>query len=114
MGDKQYPKTRQYYRIRYPYSYRPKLRIQDEGYDCDVLELSERGARFTHDDPSQLIEGADVHVEITFYDGESFQFDGDILRVGEKDVIVRFTESLPMNRMMMEQRYMRDHIIGYM
>jgi hypothetical protein len=47
MQDKQnYGKHKQYYRIRYPLSYRPKVRIQGENLESDTVGISEQGVRF--------------------------------------------------------------------
>jgi hypothetical protein len=115
MQDNQnYSEIRQYYRIRYPHSYRPKIRIQGDDYEGDVVELSERGVRFFYEGKILLNEGLDLKVNIIFQDGESFELKGEILRVAEEDVIVRFSHWLPLNRIMKEQIYLRTHFVGYM
>jgi hypothetical protein len=115
MQDKQnYSKQRQYYRIRYPLSYRPKVRIQGEDYESDAVELSERGIRFLYEGKIILSEGLDLEVNVTFHDGESFELKGEILRVAKEDVIVRFSDSLPPSRIIQEQIYLRNHFVGHM
>lgn len=115
MQDKQnYSKHRQYYRIRYPLSYRPKVRIQGEDHESDAVELSERGVRFFYEGKIILSEGLDLNVHVTFHDGESFHLNGQILRVAKEDVIVRFSDWLPLNRIMKEQIYLRNHFVGHM
>ena len=115
MQDKQnYSNKRQYYRIRYPRSYRPKVRIQGEDHEGDVVELSERGVRFFYEGKIILREGSDLEVTITFHDGESFELKGETLRVSKEDVIVRFSDWLPLIRIMREQIYLRNHFVGYM
>jgi len=115
MQDKEnYSKVRQYYRIRYPHSYRPKVRIHGEDYESDVVELSERGVRFLYEDTSKLSEGLGLEVNITFHDGESFELECEILKVEKEDVIVRFSDSLPPSRIMKEQIYLRANIVGLM
>jgi len=111
---KNYSTSRQYYRIRYPLSYHPKVRIQGEDYEGDVIELSERGVRFSCDDKIILSEGSDLAVNITFHDGESFELKGEILRVTDEDVIVRFVDWLPLIRIMKEQIYLRNNFVGHM
>ena len=115
MQDKQnYNRRRQYYRIRYPLSYRPKVRIQGEDYEGEVVELSERGVRFLYEGKIILSEGLDLEVTITFHNGESFGLQGEILRVTKENVIVRFSDWLPLSCIMKEQIYMRNHIVGHM
>jgi hypothetical protein len=115
MQEKQnYSKHRQYYRIRYPLSYRPKIRIQNEDYGGVVVELSERGVRFICEGNIILSEGSALEVNITFRDGESFELTGEILRVTKEGVIVRFLDWLPLSRVMKEQIYLRNHFVGRM
>jgi hypothetical protein len=147
MHDKQnYSQIRQYYRIRYPLSYRPKIRIQGEDCEGDVAELSERGVRFFyqgkiilknglnlkvniifHDGESfelegevlavvneDIHEGLDMKVNITFHDSKPFELKGKIVRIAKEDVIVRFSDWLPLDRIMKEQIYLRTHFVGYM
>ncbi len=99
--------TREFYRIRYPDSYRPKIRIQDEDYDSETLELSERGVRFRYHGPGQISEGLEIEMNITFYDGESFQLRGELLRIRKEDIIMRFSERIPIYRLINEQLYLK-------
>jgi hypothetical protein len=78
------------------------------------VELSERGVRFLYKGASQLSKGLELCVNMTFYDDELFQLEGEILRIEKEDVILRFSGSLPLNRIMKEQRYLRTQYIGYM
>ena len=109
-----YEKTRQYFRIQYPLFYRPKARIKGEDCNNDVVELSERGVRFLYKGSSQLSPGLEIHVDITFYDNESFQLEGELLRVEKEYVVLRFTGSIPLSRIMKEQLYLINHNICYM
>jgi acyl-CoA thioesterase FadM len=106
-------KTRQFHRIRYPLSYRPKIRIQGEHCDYDAVELSERGIRFIYKGPAQLRAGLEIEVRITFYDGESIQLKGELLRSEKEDVIMRFSGSLTTNRLMQEQLHIKNYIVGH-
>ncbi len=99
--------TREFYRIRYPDSYRPKIRIQDEEYDNETVELSERGVRFRYQGPGQLSKGLEIEMNITFYDGESFQLNGELLRIRKEDIIMRFSERIPIYRLINEQLYLK-------
>ncbi len=115
MKDKQdFQNTRQYYRIRYPLSYRPKVRIQGKDSDHDVIELSERGVRFLYKGTGQYNKGAELQVHLVFHDGESIKLSGELLRVEKEDLILHFQENIPLSRIMKEQRYLRSHIIGHM
>jgi hypothetical protein len=105
---------REYFRIIYPLYYRPKVRISGEDYESDVMELSERGVRFRYKGSSQLSTGAEIHVNITFYDDESFQLKGELLRIEKEDVILRFSGSISLNRIMKEQTYLINNNISHM
>ncbi len=98
---------REFYRIGYPDSYRPKIRIQDEEYENETVELSERGVRFRYLGPGPLKEGLATDITITFYDGESFLITGELLRVRKEDVIMRFSERIPIYRLINEQQYLK-------
>jgi hypothetical protein len=104
--NKNIQKSRNYYRIKYPFFYRPKIKIQGEDTENHVVELSERGVRFLYEGARPLSIGLDLSITIIFYDGAAFQFSGDLLRVEGKDVILRFSGSLPLSRIMEEQRYL--------
>jgi len=104
--------TRQYYRIRYPFFYRPKIKIEEEDIDNDVVELSERGVRFLYEGTRPLSKGLELSVTIIFYDGAAFEFSGDLLRAEGKDVILRFSGSLPLSRIMQEQRYLMSRSVS--
>ena len=109
---KDFEKTRQYYRIKYPSFYRPKIKIQEEDNENDVVELSERGVRFLYEGTRPLSKGLELHVTIIFYDGTTFQFAGELLRAEKKDVILRFSRNLPLSRIMKEQRYLITRTVG--
>jgi hypothetical protein len=109
-----YEKMRQYFRISYPLYYRPKVRIRGEDYESDVMELSERGVRFQYKGSIQLSTGAEIDVNITFYDNESIQLKGELLRIEKEDVILRFSGSIPLNRIMKEQRYLINTNISHL
>lgn len=115
MQDKKvYDKQRQYYRIKYPSSYQPKVRLHREEYEGDVAELSERGVRFICKGNIMLRQGTDLEVTITFHDGDSIWLKGEILKVMNKHVIVRFYYWLPLTRIIKEQVYLRKHFVGHM
>jgi hypothetical protein len=115
MQEKQnFRQLRQYYRIRYPRSYRPRVSIEAMDYEGDIVELSERGVRFICKGEIILSEGANLKVTITFHDGDSFELNGEILKVTNENVIVRFIDWLPLIRIIKEQIYLRNHFVGHM
>jgi len=98
--------TRLYYRIKYSPRYRPKIKIQEEDNENHVVELSERGVRFFYEGTRPLRKEAVLQVTLIFYDGAAFQFSGNLLRVENKDVILRFSGKLPPTRIVEEQKYL--------
>jgi len=111
---KEYGTQRQYYRIKYPFSYQPKVRISGEEYEGDVAELSERGIRFICKRNVLLRESSHLDLTITFHDGDSIWLKGEILKVINRHVIVRFFYWLPLTRIIKEQIYLRNHFVGHM
>ena len=113
-GKRSFQNTRLYYRIKYSPRYRPKITIQEEDNENHVVELSERGVRFLYEGTRPLRKGLELQVTIVFYDGTAFQFSGDLLRVEKKDVILRFSGSLPPSRIVEEQRYLINRTFGHL
>ena len=112
--NKEHENTRKYYRIKYPFFYRPKIKIEGEDIESYILELSERGVRFLYEGTRSLSKGSDLRVTIIFHDGAEFQFSGDILKVEEKNVILHFSGCLPLSRIMEEQRYIMSSRISHL
>jgi hypothetical protein len=112
-AQKGFENTRLYYRIKYPPFYRPKIKIQEEDNENHVVELSERGVRFLYEGTRPLNKGSELYVTIIFYDGAAFQFSGDLLRVEKKDVILRFSGSLPLSRIVEERKYLITRTINH-
>ncbi len=81
--------------------------------ECDVIEVSERGVRFLYNKTIKLQTGMKVQVKITFYDGESFDLEGETLRIDEGNVIIRFSEGIPLYKILKEQIYIKMHYVGY-
>ena len=115
MQEKQdFEKTRQYHRVKYPLFYRPKIKIRQEDNENDVVELSERGLRFHYEGTKQLSKGLELCVTVIFYDSEAIQCAGKLLRVDNKNVIMRFSGNLPLSRIIKEQRYLRIRTIAHL
>jgi len=104
--------TRLYYRIKYSPRYRPKIKIQEEDNENHVVELSERGVRFLYEGTRPLSKEIELQVTIIFYDGAAFQFSGNLLRVENKDVILRFSGKLPPMRIVEEQKHLASRIFS--
>jgi hypothetical protein len=113
-NNKEHENTRRYYRIKYPFFYQPKIKIEGEDIESHIIELSERGCRFLYEGTSSFIKGSEMRVTIIFHDGAEFQFSGDILAAEGKNVILHFSGCLPLSRIMEEQRYIMSSRINHL
>lgn len=102
---------REFYRIRYPLSCRPRLILLDKEYE--VIETSEKGVKFLHKKFHEFQIGLTVGFTITFHDDESLDLEGKILRVDENVVVVYLSEEIPFRRIALEQRHIIDNYPDY-
>lgn len=87
---------REYLRVRYPYTERPKLMIGEK--EVDVTEISEHGIRF--------FLGSKISATITFHDGETLTMEGEIIRIHNNEVAVHFSKSISYDKIIKEQEYL--------
>jgi len=101
MNDSGSGERRAFYRLRYPESERPKLLA--DNMECDVLELSESGARLAqvrrHFRTGRTVSGA-----IQFAEGDAVEVEGTVLRIEGAEVVVQLTMCVSLKRMLEEQR----------
>ena len=102
---------REHYRIVYPLSCRPKLKIIKKEYE--VMDISESGIKFLHRNGIELTPGSKIHAEITFDNGTSLDIDGEILRIDDYIMILKLQHSVPFWKIVDEQRYIKDKYPGY-
>ncbi len=95
---------RQYFRIEYPISYRPKLIISY--YIFEVLDISEQGIKFFSKRAYELKPGLLLSAKIVFKGGESFNIKGKIIRNTGKEVILSLLEGIPTSKIMSEQQFL--------
>ena len=100
--------TRQFYRVEYPDADRPRLVTGERSYA--VVNISEKGGRFSPEDKVRPDAGTPVAGTITFGDGEEVEIEGEVLRAIEDDVIICFTRRIHFIRIIKEQwRLMRKY-----
>ncbi len=87
---------REYLRVYYPYTERPKLIIDEK--EVDVTEISEHGIRF--------YLGSKVSATIIFHDGESLTIEGEIIRIHTNEVAVHLAKGIPYDRIIKDQEYL--------
>ncbi len=100
---------REHFRVRYPVSCRPTLKIESENYD--LIDISENGVRFLYKNEKLLHPGLDIDAIITFQDKMSLKVEGRVIRLNKRFTvaIMALKESLPMNRIIQEQRFIMEH-----
>ncbi|MEO1526844.1 MAG: PilZ domain-containing protein [Planctomycetota bacterium] len=92
---------RAYYRLRYPSSMRPSIRIQSVDYE--VAELSERGMRVVMPRDVRLEKGTPIEGIIRFYDRQTSEIKGSVLRRDKDEVVFSIDSGISYKRMLDEQ-----------
>ncbi|MDH4027873.1 MAG: PilZ domain-containing protein [Nitrospirota bacterium] len=103
---------RQHYRIVYPISCRPSLKITRKEFE--VVDISESGIRFLNKKWAPFTPGVRIQAEITFNDGDTLEIDGEILRVDDQVSILKLHNSIPFWKIVEEQRYIKKNYPDYL
>ena len=93
---------RQYYRLPYPATMMPLIRIAGKEYS--VPEISEGGLRIRCTDRNDFGIGDEVSGEIAFAENDTLTISGVILRRDGKDLIIAPLEGISFKRVVREQR----------
>ena len=94
---------RRYYRIEYPVSLRPILKIRK--HEFEVVNISEKGVMFLADKKMRF--GRWMSGEVTFYDGQPIGIEGKIVRKHENNIGMFLTiKPIPYSRILSEQRFL--------
>lgn len=92
---------RRYYRVEYPPSLRPILKIRKHQFE--VLDISEKGIKFLTGEKIKF--GRWVSGRVTFYDGETLPIEGKIVREHENNIGLFLTiKAIPYSKILSEQR----------
>jgi len=92
---------RRYFRIEYPASIRPTLKIRK--HEFEVVDISEKGVRFFAD--KKIKFGRWVTGNITFCDGQTVGIEGRIAwKRGESIGMFLTVKSIPYPKILSEQR----------
>ena len=114
---------RDYYRIVYPISYRPKLVVNSKEYE--VIDICEKGIKFSTIFREGFLKELLIQSKIIFHDKQFLNLEGKILRVekiilknkitkqerAEIRVIIYLSKNIPCipyKIIMKEQRYLRQ------
>lgn len=98
--------NRQYYRVTYPPPLRPRLEIHE--YQFEVLDLCERGMRFSLGDAAPPDPGQEVRGTLRFRRGEALEVGGVVLRRERGEVAVHLETAVPRRVIREEQRFLLD------
>ena len=82
--------------------------------EYDTIDISERGIRFICREIYEFQTGMELEVRITFHNGEYLNLEGEILRTDEKVAVVYLSKSIPLKRIVAEQRYIKLNYPGYL
>jgi hypothetical protein len=112
---KRYPRTyrgaqrRTLFRVDYPLQYRPTILI--DGREYNVVNVSERGVKFRCEGDIEWEET--VQGIVTFYDGESLDVEGKVVRHGENEAALKLVKRIPFQRIINEQRFLINKLWLY-
>lgn len=91
---------RDYFRLEYPYEYRPILLHQDRQYQ--VVNISEYGVKFRTDDVEQFDVGQQLKAEIVFHDQQRYPCHGEVIRMGSRSVVLQLEQPVPLHKIRSE------------
>ena len=108
---------RKFFRVKYPEPLRPILRVFDR--KLSIVDICEAGISF-------LPEGADwgeilgmyeldqeIRGTLRFHDGEAVEVDAVICRIDRDRIACHFQDTLPLDRVMAEQRFVNQIFGGH-
>ncbi len=99
--------SREYYRVAYPTSLRPRLDVQSHHFD--VIDVSEKGMRFALGRTAEAPQvGDEVAGTIRFRRGEEVAVRGTVVRLDGREVAVKLEQGIPLRVVMEEQRFLLD------
>ena len=91
---------RDYFRLEYPYEYRPIMVYDDQQYQ--VVNISEYGIKFKTHDAAHFVLDQQLEASIVFHDQETYPCCGQVIRLGKKSVIVKLREPIPLHKIRSE------------
>lgn len=91
---------RDYFRLEYPYEYRPVLYHQ--GCQYQIVNISEYGVKFRGEGCSDFSVGQQVNGTIVFHDEERYVCLGEVLRIGRHSVVLKLQQAIPLHKIRSE------------
>jgi hypothetical protein len=97
---------RAHYRVTYPISERPTLKIGPTAYE--IVQCSERGVRYEVPDRLPAL-GAELSGVIQFRRGARVEVAGEVTRAHSGEVVLFLRmQGIPFSEMLLEQQYLRS------
>lgn len=98
---------RDYFRIEFPTTYRPIIRLEDGQHE--VMDVSECGVRFKINENNHFRVNEDLTAIIQFPDGEIYDCSGQVVRINEHAVSMSLSSYLPLKKIRSEHLYLLNH-----
>jgi len=95
---------REYYRVTYPASLRPRLTVQ--AADFEVIDVCERGLRFALAGAQPPGVGFEVRGRFQPHGGTPVDICGEVVRVERDEVALKLDHRIPLPTIMAEQRFL--------
>ena len=102
---------RAYYRLRYPSSMRPRVRIDSVEYE--VAELSERGMRIICGSNFDMKPETPIRGEMRFSDEQTSEIVGAMMRREKDEVVFSVSSGVSYKRMLEEQLHIVHKFPSY-
>lgn len=105
-------KQREYYRLKYPQSYRPCLLVDIENYEIE--DISEHGMKFKIDSDQDFLLNENIMASIAFPDGKEFDLSGHIIRIENDYASIELDTILPLSLIRSEYIYISDNYENFL
>ncbi|MDC0609197.1 PilZ domain-containing protein [Vibrio sp.] len=103
---------RQYFRLRYPKSARPVIRVEDKTFS--VCESSEGGLRVLMGQVASLYCGLRMSATVSLHNESDVDIEGSILRFDDNEVVIKLDKGLSFKDMVAEQRYVKQKFPNFL
>jgi len=100
-------KQRKHYRLVYPDSYRPSLRMDIDNYE--VEDVSEYGLKVKVDEDQAFMIEDSVLATTAFPNGREFDLDGHVVRIDKGYIGLQLDTSLPLSIIRSDFQYINNN-----
>ncbi|GLQ73983.1 PilZ domain-containing protein [Vibrio penaeicida] len=111
MGHSISKQSRQYYRLRYPKSERPRIKAWNKQFP--VTEISEKGLRLLFSSEVDVKKRMEIKGTLILSGGESFDVIGEVLRLDGTELVIKLNEGPSLKHMAAEQIRIRKKFPGF-